>query len=513
MSPAAAAMEREREGFTGHAPQSCRRFSISWRGRGLTRQSPFSGVLPLLGTSSSTLRPLHPVSVQQDGQSPVWVSVDVQESASVVSDDFTSQRSMTDFELRGPSERGDNQYAVTNRTDRPFTPVRSERSVTSGKEERSVMLSEGASVLSSLMEEDFLAAEPVEGSDDELPVEGDQWPGRDQVESRASSRHMGHTDNTAADLEEEDTAVTQPLQAPYTTTLPADLEDAQSTVRSQAETEEDHDKASPVGELESPQREETVWLAEPSAKPRQSTKTTSPTPRPASSIARDPDTLVSMHKDENEDAVMASLIASDRTSPPAASSKANLILQLTTASSPSQAADSSMPSTTQDVPEPTNLVQTTARSNDEQTLLDLSDNVDSMETPQKSPVTPKRRQPVEEPRKSLIDDVDGEDIQDEPEDASPGGERKLSERVIKEKEERKKRAAQKKEEQEREAAEKQAEAERLKQEADDKKQAAEDRLRQRAEEAARRKEEQLKRKLEASQMCLAHTQKRQALFC
>ena len=164
------------------------------------------------------------------------------------------------------------------------------------------------------------------------------------------------------------------------------------------------------------------------------------------------------------------------------------------------AAVSSLPSTSPNESVPISLIETAAKSNDEQTQLDINDHVDGDETPEKSPVTPKRRHQLQEPRKSLISDIVGEDVQDAAEEITSEGEPKLSERVLKEREEREKRAAQKKEEQEREAAAKQAEIDRLQQEADNKKQAAEERLKQRAEEAARRKEEQLKKQ----EVCLTH---------
>ena len=198
-----------------------------------------------------------------------------------------------------------------------------------------------------------------------------------------------------------------------------------------------------------------------------------------------------------------------RASPQPASPKADLISQLTTTSpTPEPSAISSLPSTSRDEPAHSNLAQETRESSDKQVKLDLIDDIDGSETPERAPVTPKRRQPAEEKKKSLIPDLE-EDSQDAVEEATPGGEPKLSERVIKEREEREKRAAQKKEEQEREAAAKQAEADRLKQEADDKKQAAEERLKQRAEEAARRKEEQLK-KQEVSLSNLVKKEKRVA---
>ncbi|RUS88389.1 hypothetical protein EGW08_003845, partial [Elysia chlorotica] len=429
-------------------------------------------------------------------QAPVWVSVDVQENASIISDDLQSQRSMADFELRGPSERGDNQSGVASRSDRPFTPSRSERSMTSGKDERSVMLSEAASVLSSLMEEDFLVEEPVDGSEDDLPLERDQWPGSEQVEdSRASSRHTRHTgDGVAATEDDEDSALTQPLQPPYSAALPAALEDTET---------------SPIDGMKTSQRRQGVQSAGSDGRPEQLSKLTGATSL-ATSIACDPDTLVSLHKDENDEKATSTLTITDRTSPPPSSSQFALISQpLSSPTSTLPAPAPSLVSSSQNEPAPLTLSEPSVKPNNQQIQLDLSDHVDGEETPEKSPVTPKRRQQIEEPKKSLIYDFDGEDLQDAAEEMTPGGEPKLSERVIKEREEREKRAAQKKEEQEREAAEKQAEIDRLKQEADDKKLAAEERLKQRAEEAARRKEEQLKKQQEGqiSEQSLADSAK------
>ncbi|GFO40240.1 translation initiation factor if-2, partial [Plakobranchus ocellatus] len=430
-----------------------------------------------------------------DGPTPAWLNVEGQENASIVSDDLQSQKSMADFELRAPSERGEYPSRPASRSDRPFTPGRSERSATPGKDERSVMLSEAASVLSSLMEEDYLTDPGYNASDDEMPVEREQWPGRDQVvESRAFSRLSGRdgTGKAVSDDGDKESGLPQPLQplyaAPLTDVADQPGNDVIGHIELLEELEKDYVAASP-DTAKSSQYTTADEATGSKVKPEQLTDKAGRPPS-ATPIAVDPDTLVSMHKDEQDyTEISTSLTIPERDIPRPASPKSELASQLRTPSPvfPPQPPSSSAPAeahgqlslaVTDDLLVVSQAQSSPAEVNEE---IELED-----EIVERKLVTPKRRQQPEEKRKSLIP----EDLPDAAREATSGGEPQLSERVIKEQEEREKRAAQRKEEKEREEAAKQAEADKTKQEAEEKKLAAEERLKQRVEEAAKRKEEE-----------------------
>ncbi|XP_005098661.1 rootletin [Aplysia californica] len=455
-----------------------------------------------------------------DSARPMWVDIEGQGDTSFISDDIQSQVSGIDLDVR-TLERG---RAHTPSSQRSRTPSRGDRSG-----ERDAMLAEAASVLSSLVEEEDMDHLLDNLSDEEEAMEdGAQWPGKEQGQTGRMSSMSSRSKtplprvDEANQTEEMEDAVAQPLQPPYSGVMRR--EDGLTTPSGEGQEDELLARISPQGSRpESRAGASRPGSVEPSSTLRVATPTDAQTLLRAGSVsptaasrggtpaalsghpedlieevssvlpdsgvmrvssrigsasvgsadrpAPDPDTLVSLHKDQ----IMSPEPTRGRVGEKAVDSP---VLPLLKEPAPSE------PSLKETSPEPRKPAPTTDGKEKVQEMPSQEAKVAERKVGAKSP----RSQKVEEEVKTeevKEDEVKAEGEQEE-EKKSTG----LSERVIREKEEKARKAAELKEMKEKEEALKREEEEKKKQSAEDKRRAAEERLKLRAEELARQKEEQ-----------------------